>query len=108
AAGNGRLKGIRFATPIAAVDIPGRRPVEVPVGHLSDATFRQGLANLAPLGLSFESFCFHTQLQDVADVADAFPNLTIILNHMGGPLDLIPTLVKRAGKRNEFIAVWSK
>ena len=53
--------------------------------HLArDATFREGFAQLARLGLSFESWQYHPQLSDAIDLARAFPDTTIILNHVGG------------------------
>src|SRR5262249_41993861 len=59
--------------------------------HLyGDAGFRRGFAHLAPLGLSFDAFVLSTQLDDVADLADAFPNTRIVLDHAGGPIGIGP------------------
>lgn len=59
--------------------------------HLyADAGFRRGFAQLAPLGLSFDAFVLATQLQDVADLATAYPDTQIVLNHAGGPIGIGP------------------
>jgi L-fuconolactonase len=48
--------------------------------------FRRGFARLAPLGLSFDAWCFHPQLPGVTALARAFPGTRIVLDHCGGPL----------------------
>jgi predicted TIM-barrel fold metal-dependent hydrolase len=55
-----------------------------------DATFREGFAVLGELDLSFDAFFYHHQLSEFADLARAFPNVTIILDHFGGPLGIGP------------------
>src|SRR5262249_7018370 len=65
-----RLKGIRCTGAwdpdprIARVDRPGL---------YSDATFREGIAQCAPLGLSFDVTARLTQLPEVADMARQLP-----------------------------------
>ena len=55
-----------------------------------------------PLGLAFDAWLFHTQLDDVADLARAFPQAMIVLNHVGGALAIGPY----SGKREEAFAEW--
>src|SRR5207302_940173 len=69
-----------------------------------DPKFREGFAQLAPLGLSFESWQYHPQLPDAIDLARAFPDTTIILNHVGGVLGVGPY----RGRRQEILAGWKK
>ena len=76
-----------------------RRRASIATGH-----FREGFAGLAALGLSFDAWLFQTQLDDVTDLARAFPQATIVLNHVGGPLAIGPY----AGKREEAFAAWKK
>ncbi len=64
--------------------------------------WREGFAALAPLNLSFEAWMFHTQLGDLIDLARAFPETKIVLNHIGGALGVGPY----AGKRDEVFAEW--
>jgi L-fuconolactonase len=88
--GGGRFRGIRHGV--------------VPPHLVRDRTFREGFAQLAPLGLSFESWQYHPQLPDAIDLARAFPDTTIILNHVGGVLGVGPY----AGHRQEILAGWKK
>jgi predicted TIM-barrel fold metal-dependent hydrolase len=109
-AGNGRLRGVRYITNATDKDYTDRPHT----GHaeyrqsLMDPKVRAGIAHCEPLGLIYHNFCFHTQLLELASVADAFPNTSIVLDHMGGPFDLIPTWVVQSGKREEFFKIWSR
>ena len=89
-AGNGRFRGIRHAGGWDASPEIRNSHTHPPPGLYGDATFRQGFALLAPLGLSFEAWQFHPQLPDVIALARAFPDTAIILNHVGGPLGVGP------------------
>jgi predicted TIM-barrel fold metal-dependent hydrolase len=73
-------------------------------GLYRDAKFREGLAEIAPLGLIFESICRHPQLPDYIDLARAFPGTTMILNHLGGVAGVGPY----AGRRDEIFVEWKK
>jgi L-fuconolactonase len=100
----GRFKGIRngatwHADPSLEIFCSG-----APQGLYRDRNFRDGFAGLASLGLSFDAWVFQTQLDDVADLARGFPQATIVLNHVGGPLAIGPY----AGKREEAFAAWKK
>ena len=54
------------------------------------------------LGLSFDAWLYHPQLSDISALAAAFPDLTIILNHVGSPILGGPY----AGKRDEVFSDW--
>ena len=100
----GRFKGIRngatwHADPSLEIYCSG-----APQGLYRDRNFREGFAGLASLGLSFDAWMFQTQLDDVLDLARAFPQATIVFNHVGGPLAIGPY----AGKREEAFAAWKK
>ena len=83
-ASGGRFAGIRQST---AWDASDRIHKVVPTqGMLRDSTFRTGFAGLAALGLVFDAWVYHPQLDDVADLADAFPHTQIVLNHVGSPI----------------------
>ena len=73
-----------------------------PPGLLLDAQFRRGFAGLAPRGLTFDAWMYHTQLAEVMDLAKAFPDTTIVLNHVGGPNGIGPY----AGQRAAVFAEW--
>ena len=101
-AGGGRFRGIRHScTWDAASDVPDARCA--PVRHLyQQDDFRQGFAHLARLDMSFEGWCYHTQISELTELARAFPDTTIILDHFGGPLGIGPY----QGKREENFAQW--
>ncbi len=84
AAGGKRLRGIRNMN--ATDTDKSIYPVPRPPRLLLDAQFRAGFAQLAPRGLSFDAWVHHTQLDEVIDLARAFPQTTIIFDHTGGPL----------------------
>ena len=59
-------------------------------GLLASASFRSGARILARMNLSFEGWMFFPQLPELADFAKAVPDLTIVLNHIGGLLRVGP------------------
>lgn len=52
----------------------------------ADITWRKGFEVLAKNGLMFEAWGYHTQLNEIADLAMAFPETNIVLAHMGTPV----------------------
>lgn len=85
-AGGGRFRGIRNSASFDAdKDVLG--PLNrVEAGLYLRHDFRQGFRRLAPLGLSFDAWLLEPQLPDLIDLARAFPDTTIILDHVGTPL----------------------
>ncbi|MDO9564756.1 MAG: amidohydrolase family protein [Bradyrhizobium sp.] len=102
AAGGGRFRGIRHSSAWDAEFEVAGMYAKRPKGLLLDATFRQGFACLAPLGLSFDAWLFHPQIGELTDLARAFPDTRIMLDHCGGPVGI----GRFAGKREETFAVW--
>ncbi|NQV99956.1 MAG: amidohydrolase family protein [Rhodospirillales bacterium] len=102
AAGGGRVRGIRYGLPWDASDVVPKARTLPPQHLMRDETFRQGFAELAKRNMSFEIWCYHHQLPDAIDLARAFPDTTIILDHFGGPLGVGPY----AGKADEVYATW--
>ena len=103
AAGGGRFRGIRFITASHPDQAAWGSMVSRPEGLLADKRVREGFARLAPLGLTFDAWMYHTQLGDLVDLARAFPDTQIVLDHVGGPIGL----GRYAGKRDEVFAKWS-
>jgi L-fuconolactonase len=102
-AGGGRFRGIRYGVSWDADPVVGGHASRrVPPHLVLDKTWREGFKQLAPLGLSFESWQYHPQLPDTVDLARAFPDTTIILNHVGGVLGVGPY----RGKRQEILKEW--
>ncbi len=102
AAGNGRFRGIRHSSAWdAELEVAGMY-AKRPKGLLVDATFREGFACLAPLNLSFDAWLFHPQIGELIDLARAFPDTRIVLDHCGGPVGI----GRFAGKREETFPAW--
>jgi predicted TIM-barrel fold metal-dependent hydrolase len=102
AAANGRFRGIRHSSPWDAdPDVAGIYATR-PKGLLLDSTFRKGFACLAPLDLSFDAWLFHPQIGELADLARAFPDTRIVLDHCGGPIGI----GSYANRREEIFAEW--
>ncbi len=104
AAGGGRFRGIRRgAFWHADPAIPNHR-TNPPEGLLLRDDFRSGFKHLAKRKLSFEVWCAHTQIADATSLARAFPDTTIILDHLGGPVGIGPY----AGRHDEVFAAWKR
>lgn len=85
AAGDGRFRGVRNSGAFHPDFKHGVLPR--PMQHLyADPAFREGYACLERHGLSFDAWVYHTQLEDVLELATAFPRIPLILDHIGGPL----------------------
>lgn len=99
--GKGRFKGIRYIT--------GRNPYFIAsisnppdFGLMASDAFRAGFALLDKFRLSFDAWLYHPQIGELVDLARAFPQTPIVLNHFGGPLGVGPY----RGKRAEVFAEW--
>jgi len=87
-AGGDRFRGIRHGVSWEA-EAAGLRPnPNTHAGMLADKKFREGIAVVGRLGLSYDVSLYHTQIGEVADLAGALPNTRIVLNHVGGVLGL--------------------
>lgn len=101
-AGGGRFRGIRnSASQDDDPEVLGPLNRVAP-GLYRRPDFREGFARLAPLGLSFDAWLLEPQLPDLIDLARAFPDTTIVLDHVGTPLGR----GRYAGRREERFPVW--
>jgi L-fuconolactonase len=81
-----RFRGIRHA---GAWDIDAEvlgPPFHHPEGLYRDAIFREGFAELRKRDMTFDAWVLEPQLPDVIDLARAFPDQPICLDHCGTPL----------------------
>ncbi len=103
-AGQGLFKGIRHAGAYVessgTFSIPGRAPK----GLYKMENFRQGMKVLGRLGLTYDTWHYHYQNRDFADLARAVPETIMILDHFGTPLGVGPY----QGKREEIFIEWKK
>jgi predicted TIM-barrel fold metal-dependent hydrolase len=103
AAAPARFRGIRHSA--SADDDPnvlGPLAGRAPSGLYRDRDFRAGFAVLGKLGLSFDAWLLEPQLPDLTDLARAFPDTTIVLDHVGTPLGV----GRYAGQREARFPVW--
>jgi predicted TIM-barrel fold metal-dependent hydrolase len=102
AAGAGRFRGIRHSSPWDADASVAGIYATRPKGLLLDPAFRKGFGCLAPLGLSFDAWLFHPQIDELTDLACAFPDTKIVLDHCGGPIGI----GSYANRRDEIFSMW--
>jgi predicted TIM-barrel fold metal-dependent hydrolase len=100
AAGRGRFRGVRFTT--AYDDYPALRMGNLPPDIMEDETYRQGVRKVGALGYTYDAFCFHPQMPQLVEVARACPDVTIVANHLLGPLGVGPY----KDRRSEILAEW--
>jgi predicted TIM-barrel fold metal-dependent hydrolase len=104
AASPNRFRGIRHSVtwdPNPEVENSAAHKIE---GQLLSDRFRAGARVLARMGHTLEGWCYHPQLSDMAAFAKAVPDLTIILNHVGGLLRVGPY----ANRNDEVMQNWRK
>jgi predicted TIM-barrel fold metal-dependent hydrolase len=71
-------------------------------GLLASEKFRAGARVLARMGMSLENTLYFHQLPELVDFANAIPELTIVLNHIGGLYRVGPY----ANRDDEVIPAW--
>lgn len=103
AASGGRFRGIRVSTKWDADEELNTTRYIVPRGVMQDSDFRAGFAMLGPRKLSFDAMIYHPQILELADLARAFPDTTIVLNHIGG---LVAWTRSYLARKDEAIANW--
>jgi L-fuconolactonase len=97
-----RFTGIRNS--VAWHESPDVRSSSIlpPPGLMSDRRFRDGVSRLARHNLSLDIWAYQTQLAEALDLARAYPDVTMIIDHLGGPLAAGPY----AGRRDELFEPW--
>jgi L-fuconolactonase len=104
-AGGGRYRGVRSSATVPYDEDSNILGNGGGVPHLLlESKFRAGFSRLRPLALSFEAFLLEPQLPDLIDLAHAFPDTQIILNHVGAPVGV----GRYTGKREERFPIWRK
>lgn len=104
AASPGRFRGVRHSAaddPDPAFVRSGPRPRRA---RLDAPEFRAGFERLAARGLVFDAWVYHPQLPEVLALARAFPQASIVLDHVGGPLGI----GRYALGRDEHFSNWQR
>lgn len=99
AASPNRFRGIRHSVGWDPHPEVVNRDAE---GRLTSPEYRAGAKVLADMGLCLENSLYFPQLQELADFANEVPNLTIVLNHIGGLLRDGPY----ANRDDEVLPAW--
>jgi L-fuconolactonase len=98
-----RFRGVRhWLNYDAAAEQMGLRS-DAPPRLAYDPSFREGFAVLGKMGLSFDAWLYFPQMPDLVDLARAFPDTPIVLNHAGGLLGAGPY-----ARREEWFAQWKR
>jgi predicted TIM-barrel fold metal-dependent hydrolase len=69
----------------------------------ADPRFRAGVARLGERGLTYDTWHYHYQNQEFADLARAVPGTTMVLDHFGTPLGVGPY----ASQREHIFQQWT-
>ncbi len=100
-AGDGLFRGIRCHAA-AHKDFQYGVMHSPPLHVYMQPSFREGFAQLAKFGMTFDSWAYHSQLDELTDLAKAFPDTPIVIDHIGVPLGVGPY----AGHRDSVFAEW--
>lgn len=102
AASAGRFRGIRQSAAYDADPQVMEPSWQKPAGLYRDDQFRAGFRHLGPLNLVFDAWLYEPQLPDLIDLARAFPDTMVCLDHVGTPLGI----GAYHGKREDRFPVW--
>ncbi len=101
-AADGRFRGIRDAlaraTEPEVMMIAGANPA----GKFEDPAFQAGVRRLGERGLTYDSWHYHHQNQELLALAQAVPETTMILDHFGTPCGV----GQYEGHRDEIFGTW--
>jgi predicted TIM-barrel fold metal-dependent hydrolase len=103
-AGGDRFRGIRQGAAWDADPSILGAIGRIGPGLYADRSFRSGFRRLAPLGVSFDAWLLQPQIPDLVDLARAFPDTQIILDHVGARLGV----GVYSGRRVELFPVWKR
>ena len=101
AASPNRFRGIRHSVGWDESPELANRDIK---GALSTSGYRAGAQVLAGMGLVLENSLYFHQLSELAELARAVPDLTIVLNHIGGLLRVGPY----ANRDDEVLPEWRR
>lgn len=98
----GRLKGIRMLLASHTDPRISSGAVKSDLGLMLHPNFIDGAKCIQNANLSLDFWIYHTQLNEMEKIARALPDLTIILNHIGGPIHLGEYEGKQAATHREW------
>lgn len=98
----GRLKGIRMLLASHTDPRISSGAVKSDLGLMLHPNFIEGAKCIQNANLSLDFWIYHTQLNEMEKIARSLPDLTIILNHIGGPIHLGEYEGKQATTHREW------
>lgn len=98
-AGRGRFRGVRHST---AWDAAAFGNNAARAGIMGERDFRDGVRTLGERGHSLDAMIYHTQILELAELARACPDVTIVANHLCVPVAGGPY----RGRADEVRALW--
>jgi predicted TIM-barrel fold metal-dependent hydrolase len=104
ATASARFRGVRNRTAWHPSPEVRSNLISPPPGPLAHPRFIEGARQLAARDLVLDIWAYQTQLPEVAVIARAVPELTVVVNHCGGPLGVGPF----AGLEEEGFAAWRR
>lgn len=103
-----RLRGVRFMG--AWHPDPGVVRFADQEGLLRSTAFLRGFATVAERGLSFDAFVYSHQLDDVAMLAEEYPETPIVLDHYAPPVGWLGPMGRATGRtqkeRDRILDTW--
>ncbi|MEG5263042.1 amidohydrolase family protein [Pseudomonas sp. JDS28PS106] len=99
-----RLRGVRNTTAWHADPRVVTNPNPPPAGVLREKGFRTAVGRLREFELALDIWGYHTQLDDMLDLARSFPDQLIVIDHVAGPLGTGPY----EGRRGEVLEHWKR
>lgn len=103
AASDGRLRGIRHSVSRDELFPDGIVLRPAPAGLLADTRYRAGLSRLQARGLLYEAMLYHRQIPELTALAQAMPDLPIVLDHLGCIIGVGPY----EGRTDENFRAWA-
>lgn len=105
AAGDGLFRGIRHAgARVASREGYSVFAGRAPKGLYADPGFIEGVRLLGQMGMTYDTWQYHYQLSEFADLARAAADTQMILDHFSTPLGV----GEFAGKQDEIFNVWQQ
>ena len=98
----GRFRGVRHGVARDPHFPNGIVLRPAPPNMLADPEFRAGLTTLAEYGLSFDAMLYHCQIKELAAMAQAIPELPIVLDHFGCIIGVGPYV----GREQDTFRTW--
>lgn len=100
----GTFRGVRHSVSNDPAFPDGIVIRPAPAHLLGDPRYRAGLAKIAARGLTYDAMLYQVQIPELTAMARAFPDLSIVLDHIGCILGVGPYV----GRADETFQTWRR